>query len=63
VLLYTLQVDVIIHLEVVALEIEFHLFGKSSEAFRLEMSLVLEQQIVHASELALRGGGFCGFRG
>jgi hypothetical protein len=37
VLLYTLQVDVIIHLVVVALQIEPRLFGVPSEALRLQM--------------------------
>lgn len=59
VLLDTLQVDVISHLDVINIKIEFRLLGILSQVCGLKVYLVLKQQIVHLPEFLLSTCGFC----
>src|SRR4051812_21349108 len=53
VLLHTLQVYMVCHLIVVALQVELRPFCVLTEALRFQVPLILEQQIVHLPELML----------
>src|SRR5215470_4420493 len=61
-LVHALQIDMVLHFVVVALQIELCLFRISPHVPGLQMQLVLEQQIMHAPELSLCAGLFRRFR-
>src|ERR1043166_56089 len=57
-LLHALQINMILHLVVVAFEIEFQLGSVLAKTMSLQMQLVLEQKIVHLPEFILGARGF-----
>ena len=62
VLANALQVDVIVHFSGIARSVEAQAIRVVLQVLELEMTLVLEQQVVHLPELTLPGGGFGRFR-
>src|SRR5437762_591171 len=57
-----LQIQMIPRLGVVAFEVESEALGVGAKVMGLEMSLVVEQQVVHLPELVLRARAFGGLR-
>ena len=59
---HALQVNLIVHFRRIAGHVELQLFRVAAHLMRLQMELVVEQQVVHLPELTLCTGGFGGLR-
>src|SRR5918992_1332683 len=57
-----LQVSLAGHFSIEARHVELEALGVAAQVLRLEMALILEEQIVHRPELALPAGGLRGER-
>ncbi len=53
-LVHPLQVEMLLHLVVVAVEVQLRLQGVLPQVVRFQVKLVLEEQVVHRPELVLR---------
>jgi len=60
---HALQVEVLLHLVVIAIQIELRLQCVLPQAVGLQVQLVLEKQVVHLPELALRARRLGGLGG